>query len=285
MGKDRMDAGRGRGKGQQGVVNRPSQKNKNVSTVRKGDSKRPFYIVLAILLIAGIATIGYQVSKPAAQTVFTMDSTVTLVANQGHVLGSDSALVEVVEFADFECPACGNFATLTEPDVRSRLVNSGQIRFRFMDFPLEGHANTRAAHNAAWCAGEQNKFWEMHDAIFQAQDRWSGYATRRPLPVFEALAQQVGLNVPQYQGCMTSRKFAGHIQSNYDEGLRLGVGSTPTFLIGTKKISNNMSYDEFKKHVDEALAAARAQRPAGATKAAAGTKTTAPTSSPAAPRP
>ncbi|HYC50227.1 MAG TPA: thioredoxin domain-containing protein [Gemmatimonadaceae bacterium] len=248
----------------------PSGGRKSKVTAARRDSKRPFYILLAVLLVAGIATIGYQVSKPAAQTVFTMDSTIQLVANQGHVLGSDTALVEVVEFADFECPACGNFATLTEPDVRTRLVNTGQIRYRFMDFPLEGHANTRAAHNAAWCASEQNKFWEMHDAIFQSQDRWSGYATRRPLPVFEGLAQQVGVNVPQYQQCMSSRKFAGHIQSNYDEGLRLGVGSTPTFIIGTKKIANNMSYDEFKKHVDEALAVARAQRSAG-TKSAAGT--------------
>jgi protein-disulfide isomerase len=268
------------------VVNRPSQKKHSVSTAKKGDSKRPFYILIIVFLIVGIAVIGYQVSKPAAQAVFTMDSTITLVANQGHVLGSDSALIEVVEFADFECPACGNFATLTEPDVRTRLVNTGQIRYRFMDFPLDGHANTRAAHNAAWCASEQNKFWEMHDAIFQAQDRWSGYATRRPLPVFEALAQQVGLNLSQYQGCMTSRKFAGHIQSNYDEGMRLGVGSTPTFFIGTKKIAHNMSYDEFKKHVDEALGAARAQRTAAGTKApGTGTKSTAPTTSPAAPRP
>jgi protein-disulfide isomerase len=250
------------------VKSRPSQKKSGVTAAKKGDSKRPFYILLAVLLIAGIATIGYQVSKPPADAVFTMDSTITLVANQGHVLGSDSALIEVVEFADFECPACGNFATLTEPDVRTRLVNTGQIRYRFMDFPLEMHANARAAHNAAWCAGEQNKFWEMHDVIFQTQDRWSGYATRRPLPVFEGLAQQVGVNVPQYQACMTARKFAGHIQSNYDEGLRLGVGSTPTFIIGTKKIASNMPYDQFKKHVDEALAQARTQRPA-----AGGTKT------------
>ena len=256
MGKDRLEAGRGRG---QGVVNRPSAGKKNPTAAKKGDSKRPFYIVLVVLLIAGIAAIGYQVVKPSAQTVFTMDSTVTLVANQGHVIGSDTALVEVVEFADFECPACGNFATLTEPDVRARLVNTGQVRFRFMDFPLEGigHNNTRAAHMAAWCAGDQGKFWEMHDMIFGTQDRWSSYATNRPLPIFESLAQQIGLAVPQYQSCMESRKFLGQIQSNVDEGLRRGVGSTPTFFIGNRKVATNVSYDELKSHVDAAIAQAR----------------------------
>ena len=248
-------------------MNRPSGGKKNpTAAAKKGDSKRGFYIILGVLLLAGIAAIGYQVVKPGGQTVFTMDSTVTLVANQGHVIGSDSALVEVVEFADFECPACGNFATLTEPDVRARLVNTGQVRFRFVDFPLEGHNNTRAAHMAAWCAGDQGKFWEMHDMIFATQDRWSTYATNRPLPVLESLAQQIGLNVPQYRSCIESRKFLGQIQSNVDEGLRRGVNSTPTFFIGNRKIATNVSYDEFKRYVDDAIAQARSTK-AASTKA------------------
>lgn len=250
------------------MVNRPSTAGKNpTATARKGDSKRWFYILIAVLLIVGIATIGYQATKPAAQTVFEMDSTITLVANQGHVIGSETAPVEVVEFADFECPACGQFATITEPDVRARLVNTGMIRFRFMDFPLEGHRNTRAAHMAAWCASDQDKFWEMHDMIFATQDRWSTYATSRPLPVFESLAQQIGLNVPQYQTCMETRKFLGQIQSNVDEGLRRGVNSTPTFFIGNRKVATTVSYDEFRQHVNDAMAQAGAAKATGATKA------------------
>lgn len=248
------------------MVNRPSAGKKNpTASAKKGDSKRGFYVILGILLFAGIAAIGYQVMKPSPQTVFEMDSTVTLVANQGHVLGSDTALVEVVEFADFECPACGNFATLTEPDVRARLVNTGRVRFRFMDFPLEGHRNTRAAHMAAWCASDQGKFWEMHDMVFSTQDRWSTYATNRPLPVFESLAQQIGLNVPQYRSCMESRKFLGQIQSNLDEGLRRGVNSTPTFFIGNRRVASTISYDQFRQHVDDAIAQGRTTKAAPAT--------------------
>lgn len=250
------------------MVNRPSTGKKNpTATARKSDSKRWFYILIAVLLIVGIATIGYQATKPTAQSVFEMDSTITLVENQGHVIGSDTALVEVVEFADFECPACGQFATITEPDIRARLVNTGMIRFRFMDFPLEGvgHNNTRAAHMAAWCAGDQGKFWEMHDMIFATQDRWSTYATSRPLPVFESLAQQIGLNVQQYQDCMESRKFLGQLQSNVDEGLTRGVNSTPTFFIGNRKVATNVSYDQFRQHVNDAMAQARATKATGTT--------------------
>lgn len=245
----------------------PSAGKKNpTASARKPDSKRWFYILIAVLLIAGIATIGYQVTRPAAQSVFEMDSTITLVANQGHVMGNDTALVEVVEFADFECPACGSFATLTEPDVRARLVNTGMIRFRFIDFPLDIHRNTRAAHMAAWCASDQGKFWEMHDMIFATQDRWSSHVTSRPLPVLESLAQQLGLNVQQYQTCMETRKFLGQIQSNVDRALTSGVNSTPTFFIGNRKVATNLSYDEFRRHVNDALAQARATTTTGTAK-------------------
>lgn len=259
MGKERMDAGRGRRSGQ-GVVNRPSGKKKPAAG-GPGRDKRSFYLLLALLLVAGIATISYQAVKPGSQAVFTMDSSVTLVANQGHVMGSDSALVEIVEFADFECPACGQFATLTAPDIKSRLVSTGLVRYRFMDFPLDMHRNTPTAHMAAWCAADQGKFWEMHDMIFQTQDRWSTYATNRPDRVMSGLARQVGLDGAQFDTCMETRKFAGEIRSNFDEGVRRGVGSTPTFFIGNRKLTSALPYDEIKRHVDAALAQARAAAP------------------------
>jgi protein-disulfide isomerase len=230
-------------------------------TSRKGaqapGSRRPFYIALIVLLVAGVAALSVLTSR-SNNNVTAVDSTMAPVPNQGHVIGSDSAPVEVVEFADFECPACGNFANLTEPDVRQRLVSTNQVRFRFVDFPLSMHRNTRAAHLAAWCAGEQGKFWEMHDAIFQNQDRWSGEATSRPAGILDGLARQIGVNLDQYGSCMESRKYAPQIQANFEEGVRRGIASTPTFIIGTKQVASAIPYDEFKKYVDEALAQKRA---------------------------
>jgi len=222
-------------------------------------SNRPFYILLGALLIAGIATLSYMAARPKGN-VSLADTTLPPVPNQGHVIGSDSAPVEVVEFADFECPACGSFATLTEPDVRKRLVNAGIIRYRFMDYPLSMHRNTWSAHRAAWCAGEQGKFWEMHDALFFNQDRWSGETTSRPAGLIADLARGTGVNMDQFNGCVESRKYDPQIRANQQEAERRQVGSTPTFLIGNKKVASAVSYDEFKRHVDEALQARTATK-------------------------
>lgn len=240
MAKDRLDAGRGRGKG---VVKKASRNN------------RTFYILLGLLLVAGIGTLSYLAAR-GRDNVTQVDPNIAPIANQGHVLGSPSAPVEVVEFADFECPACGSFANLTEPDIRARLVNTGQMRFRFVDFPLDIHPNSYAAHNAAWCASEQGKFWEMHDLIFQNQDRWSTQATRRPNSILVPLAQQLGLDMRQFESCVDARKFYPQIKANYDEAARRGIPSTPTFIIGSQQINGAVSYDEFKRYVDQALAAA-----------------------------
>ena len=238
MAKPQMEPKRGKGKGVVGAAQ---------------GGKRPFYISVAVLMIGGIATMSYMSSRPKQMSY--MDSSVTPIPNSGHVIGSESAPVEVVEFGDFECGACGSFATLTEPDVRARLVMTGQIRFRFMDFPLSGHRYTWPAHMAAWCAGEQGKFWEMHDAIFQNQDKW---VRPRPERVLSKLAQQVGVGMEQYDVCMNTGKYRAQIQANADEGARRGVASTPTFFFGKKVQPGVVPYDEFKANVDAMLQEAKA---------------------------
>jgi protein-disulfide isomerase len=226
---------------------------------RPGNDKRGFYVLLAVVAIAGIATLTYMATRARSSMTY-VDSTIAPIANQGHVIGSDSAPVEIVEFADFECPACATFANLTEPDIRTRLVNTGQARFRFIDFPLDMHRNTWAAHLAAWCGGDQGKFWEMHDAIFMNQDRWATEATRNPEKVLQPLAQQVGLDMAQYGSCMETRKFIPQIRANYDEAVRRGIQSTPSFIIGRQVHLGSRSFDEFRQLVAAEIAAA-AQRP------------------------
>jgi protein-disulfide isomerase len=241
------------------MVNRKSAKRDAVRSARTKDNKRWFYIAIGVLVVAGIGTLSYLSIRPS-QAVSLVDTTLPPIPNQGHAMGSDTAQIEVVEFGDFECPACGSFATLTEPDVRTRLVNTGIVRFRYMDFPLSMHPNAWPAHLASWCAGEQNKYWEMHDAIFMNQDRWNSQATRRPERVLGDLARQVGVNMEQYESCVDSRKYHQQIRANLEEGMRRGVGGTPSFIIGSKKIERPISYDEFKKYVDEALAEKRATK-------------------------
>jgi protein-disulfide isomerase len=161
----------------------------------------------------------------------------------------------VMEFGDFECPQCGRFSTLTEPDLRKRLVQTGTVYFTYYDFPIkEIHKNTEAASNAAACADEQGKFWQMHDRLFDAQDQWNQEATDNPGPIFSKFAGDLGLNAVQWQSCYDARKYQKRINGNLAEGLRHKVNATPSFIIGDKLYTGGMGYDELKAIVDSVRA-------------------------------
>jgi protein-disulfide isomerase len=155
-----------------------------------------------------------------------------------------------MEYADFECPSCAGFATITEPDVRKRIIDTGLANITYFDFPLTQHRNTMSASNAAACADEQGKFWPMHDRIFSAQDEWNGEATDVPKAFFKRYATEVGVDVAKWESCYDARKYQKRISANLADGLRRGVGSTPTFIIGNKIYPGSRSYDEMKALVD-----------------------------------
>ena len=239
------------GKGASGVGTRSGAK----PAVRP-KSKAPFHALLGVIAGAAVLLIAWQAMRPRSSGVVMIDPNTPLPEAQGYLVGDAAAPVQVLEFADFECPACGSFATLTEPDVRSRLVQTGQISFRFLDFPLPQHLNSWDASMAAACANEQGKFWEMHDQIFANQDRWATQTTNRPKAVFSRLAGSIGLNMSQWDDCYDSQKYKLNIAANLREGENRGVRSTPTFIIGGRMIANAMGYDQFKMYVDSALATA-----------------------------
>jgi protein-disulfide isomerase len=225
---------------------------------KKGGRQQKSFLTLLGLVAAVFAIfIVYQMNKPQNQ-VRQIDPTIPLPEATGYLLGSDTAPVQVVEFADFECPACAQFFTLTEPDVKSRLVDTGIISYRFIDFPLAMHANTWHASNAAACANEQGRFWEMHDALFNTQDRWNGSVTRRPKGRMQELATQIGLDVGKWEDCFDAQKYLPNIQAHEREAVRRGASQTPTFIIGSRLVAGSISYDKFKAYVDTALAEARA---------------------------
>lgn len=254
MAKDRMDAGRGRS-GQVKQGGGKGEAGGKKPAVRPPD-QRPFYALLGAIALAAAAFIGWQMSQSKSSGVITIDPSVQVPEASGYVIGNASAPVEILEFADFECPACGSFATLTEPDVRKRLVETGQARFRFLDFPLPMHPNSWDASFAASCANEQGKFWDMHDQIFATQDQWSAYVTNRPKAVFSRLARQIGLNESQWDDCYDSQKYKLNIEANRREGERRLVQSTPTFIIGDKLIPGALGFDQLKAYVDSAAARA-----------------------------
>jgi protein-disulfide isomerase len=221
---------------------------------KKGN--RSFITLVAIVLIAGVAIIGYVLNRPKPAPIVVTDNT-PLPPAQGYVKGSDSALVEIVEFADFECPACGQFATVTEPDVMTRLVNTGIARFRFVDRPLPMHPNTIFAHNAAACANAQGRFWDYHDRLFAEQPNWSARATQNPTRLLKGYAKDLGLDTDAFDRCLDSRQFEPQIRANFEDGTRRGAGGTPSFLIGNLLILEVLSYDRLKMFVDSAIVLAK----------------------------
>ena len=228
-----------------------------VKNAKRAGPGRGFWLALGLVAVLGIGALGYVASRPKVQTA-QIDPNLPPMKAEGYVLGSPTAPVEVIEFADFECPGCGQFATITEPDIRTNLINTGKIRMRFIDYPLPQHRNTWDASLAAACANDQGKFWEMHDQIFNNQDRWNGETTSRPRNLMKDYAKAVGLDMSKYDACMESDTHRAKVQSHLQEAERRGVNQTPSFIIGGKIVTGAIPYDTFKKLVDEELAKAPA---------------------------
>ena len=227
---------------------------KSAAREARNASSRPkaFYWLLGVVALIGVGAIGYVATKPKAgpTDVKNVADTTNAGAAQGYLMGKVDAPVKILEYADFECPGCAGFATVTEPDVRARIIEPGLASITYYDFPLTQHRNTLAASNAAACADEQGKFWPMHDRLFQSQDEWNGEATDSPKPFFKRYATEVGVDVAKWESCYDARKYQKRISANLADGLRRGVGSTPSFIIGNKLYRGMGGYDEMKAIVD-----------------------------------
>jgi protein-disulfide isomerase len=209
---------------------------------------RWFYVALALIAVAGVAALVMARGERGAGTQVVVPVVADSTVFPGHVIGSDSAPVTIIEYADFECPACGKFAVLTEPDIRTRLVSTGRVRWIFRDFPLESHPNSMPAHLAAACASEQGKFFEMHDQLYFNQGRWA--LERRPQREFRAYAKAIGLDLGRYDECVGSGRYLRRLTAMREDALRRGINSTPTFEIGGQRMAGYLDYDDLKALVD-----------------------------------
>ena len=218
---------------------------------------KQFYGVLVAVAVIGGGAIGWlMMRKPA----ISIPANVTVTASDtagfsGYYLGSDSAPVTITEYGDFQCPLCASWDGVQFPSVRQQLIATGKLRWRYRDWPIDQlHRWTRVAAHAAACADEQGKYWEMHDALYVWQSKWA-FSSDAPSLIHD-YAVQAGVDGAKYDACMQSKKYAGRIQASYDEGAKLGVGGTPTFLIAGRLYEGvqNMSSDEMGRMVDSLIA-------------------------------
>jgi protein-disulfide isomerase len=183
----------------------------------------------------------------------------TLDVGHSPVKGSDKAVLILVEFSDYQCPFCGQYARETFPQIRRDYIDTGKLKHVFRDFPIESiHPDALKAAEAAHCAGEQGKYWEMHDRLF-ANQRALGQAQ------LVVHAQALGLDSQPFQQCLDSGKYAGEIRKNLEDGQKAGVRGTPTFFLGhtdakdssqvrvARMLVGAQPYARFKEAIDALL--------------------------------
>ena len=153
------------------------------------------------------------------------------------VRGDPDAPVTLVEFSDFQCPFCARFHTQTLPAIQENYIDTGKINFVYRDFPIQSiHPNAIPAALASECADDQGKFWEMHDMIFENQGNWQDLQLAQSASLFREYAIEIGLNMDEFDPCMTSGKYLEEIQNDLNDGRAYGVTGTPGFFIGNEKI-------------------------------------------------
>jgi len=173
-----------------------------------------------------------------------------LVKDNSHMTAGKSAKVTVVEFGDYQCPACGAAHPVIK-QVLEAYRNNKDVNFVFRNFPLPQHKNARLAAEAAEASGAQGKFWEMHDALYEHQNEWSD--SDDALGMFAGYARQIGIDADKMAQEVEKNAFEDTIQSDINDGNTAGVNSTPTFFINGEMQVGIPSIESFKAAIDAKL--------------------------------
>jgi len=175
--------------------------------------------------------------------------------NASATVGRSDAPVQVVEFADYQCPYCQR----VNPDL-NKLIDeyAGKVSVVYRDFPLPMHPHAQKAAEAARCAGEQGKFWEYHNLLFQDK--------KLDTPDLKQEAMALHLDAARFDKCLDSAEEAANVKKDQDEGMKLGLSGTPSFFINGHFISGAVDYTTLHQMVDQQLtllSSAKAASPAG----------------------
>ena len=206
--------------------------------------------VAVLLILVGIAAALLGAGAPPPSFTATQTSAVT--ATDWARGNTSNPKATVIEYGDFECPACGQY----EPIVEQLTQDFGsQVEFVFRNFPLfQIHPNAMIAAQAAEAAGVQGKYWEMHDLLYSKQSEWANESTSDVVSkFFDGYAQSLGLNVSKFNTDINSDAVKNKVQKDLDTGNAASIDHTPTFFINLTQIQNPNGYADFKTDIDAAL--------------------------------
>lgn len=211
-----------------------------------------FWGVFFVILLASVGTIIYfslPKPTPTAQVMAEADSLLPPVSSTDYVTGAKNAKLTVIEYGDFQCPACGHYFPMVE-QMRKDFKDS--VRFVFRNFPItSAHPNAQIAAQAAYAAGKQGKFWEMYDLLYKNQTKWADSTTADQ--VFATYAVQLQLNPAQFTTDMTSQEAADFVNAQSQAGQKAGVQATPTFFLNGRMMNPPTDYAQLNATVQQEL--------------------------------
>ena len=213
-------------------------------------------LVLSLINIYGTFTMRGKFmelvgdTQPAAPSPGTAPAApgakVDVSADDDAVKGDANAPVTIIEFSDFECPFCARWYSQTLSQIEEKYIKTGKVKLVFRDFPLSFHANAQKASEAAECAKDQGKFWEMHDKLFE-----SGVVGG--VPTFKGYAKGLGLDSAKFDACLDSGEKASEVQKDMADGSAAGVSGTPGFFINGVKVVGAQPFQVFEQLIEAEL--------------------------------
>jgi protein-disulfide isomerase len=188
-----------------------------------------------------------------------LNDSVSSFADKARIRGAEGAPVWLVEISDFQCPFCKQWHDQVFAQIDREYVKTGKVRLAYLNFPLSRiHKNAQPAAEAAMCAGVQGKFWELHESLFNSQQKWA--EQRNPMVTFDSLAHAAGVESKGWAHCMSTHATAKLIEADRDRSTKAGVESTPTFFVGDRALAGAYPVDSFRVIIDLAIAKAKAPR-------------------------
>jgi len=202
------------------------------------------YSLIGGACIVVVLLIAWAVSqKSTADDTDAVVPTLENISENDHVRGNADAKVVVVEYGDFQCPACGVYYPIMKQVQDDMGAN---VAFVFRNFPLSSiHPNAEIGSRAAEAAAEQGKFWEMHDILYEKQTEWSTGSDVRT--ILTGYAQTLGLDTGKFKTDLNSKKVKDKVNADRNSGTAAKVNATPTFFVNGVKIKNPQSAAEFEK--------------------------------------
>jgi len=201
-----------------------------------------------LIILAVVGGLFWLVNSPT-QTQTSVAANIPPVSAKDITSGNPKAKVTLIEYGDFQCPACGEYYPL----VKQLLTDeNGKIYFVFRNFPLvNAHPNAFVAAQASYAAYNQGKFMEMQDLLYSNQSDWVNLPD--PRGTFTDYARKLKLNLSKFQTDLNSDATKKYVQDSEDAALSDGIDATPTFIVNGNKITNPQNYADFKKIIDSQL--------------------------------